>query len=68
MLIKNGILNLATRFMHRSTLSPDGFFETTVHVPRGYVSTGWTGIWEVVAQSAGDVGYKPSVGAVFLTV
>jgi hypothetical protein len=45
-----------------STLSPDGF-ETTVHVP-----TGETGIWEVVVHYAGDVGYKPSVGAVFLTV
>jgi hypothetical protein len=50
-------------FQTASTLSPDGFFETTVHV-----HTGGTGIWEVVAHYVGDVGYKPSVGAVFLTV
>jgi type II secretory pathway pseudopilin PulG len=50
-------------FQIASTLSPDRFFETTVHVP-----TGETGIWEVVVHYAGDVGYKPSVGAVFLTV
>lgn len=50
-------------FQTTSTLSPDGFFETSVHV-----HTVGTGIWEVVAHYVGDVGYKPSVGVVFLTV
>lgn len=39
-------------FQTASTLSPDAFFETTVHVPTGH--TGETGIWEVVTYHAGD--------------